>query len=301
MPEYPDIVVYIEHLEQRINQNVLHDIRLHSPFFLRTAEPPLSSLHGLTVQKIRRLGKRIVFVFPDELFLVLHLMIVGRLHWKAPGAALNRKTGLAALDFADGTLSITESGSKKRASLHLVQGEAYLGTFDRGGLNVLEASLVEFARRLRSENHTLKRTLTDPRLFDGIGNAYSDEILHHARLSPVQLTQRLSEEQIERLYEACRSQLQHWTEGLRAEAGDTFPEKVTAFRPEMAVHGKFNTPCPVCETLVQRIRYADNETNYCPRCQTEGKLLSDRSLARLLRNDWPKTIDALENRQHAGR
>ena len=296
MPEYPDIVVYIEHLEQRTHGNVLSKIRFASPFFLRTADPPVSAVFGLKVREIRRLGKRIVFCFDQDLFLVLHLMIAGRLHWKPANATLNRKTGLAALDFPDGTLLITESGTKKRASLHLVQGEEKLRDFDRGGLNVMSASVDEFAQRLLAENHTLKRTLTDPRLFDGIGNAYSDEILHHARLSPVQLSQRLSDEKIVQLYEACRFQLQLWTERLRAESKTTFPEKVTAFRKDMAVHGKYNQPCPVCGTLVQRIRYADNETNYCPRCQTGGKLLSDRSLARLLRQDWPKTIEELKSR-----
>ncbi len=297
MPEYPDIVVYIEHLKQRLEGKALKTIRFVSPFFLRTVQPPISSLNNLPVRDIQRLGKRIVFCFENELFLVLHLMVAGRLHWKAPNASLNRKTGLAAMDFENGTLTITESGTKKRASLHLLQGREALADFDRGGLNVLSVSLEEFSQRLLAENHTLKRCLTDPRLFDGIGNAYSDEILHQAQLSPVQLSQRISDEQIARLYEACCSQLQLWTERLRAESANGFPEKVTAFRQDMAVHGKYNQPCPVCGTCVQRIRYADNETNYCPRCQTNGKLLSDRSLARLLREDWPKTIEELEARK----
>ena len=270
---------------------------LISPFFLRSVDPPLTAVEGAAATGVRRIGKRIVFSFPGELFIVLHLMVAGRLHWKKRDVKPNRKTGLAVFVFANGALTVTEAGTKKRASLHLVRGEKELTRFDRGGLNVLESPLDEFTTRLTLENHTLKRTLTDPRLFDGIGNAYADEILHAAGLSPVKLSQRLSTQEVERLYHACRSQLELWTERLRREAGDGFPEKVTAFRPDMAVHGKYNQPCPICGTAIQRIRYADNETNYCPRCQTGGKLLSDRSLARLLRQDRPRTIDELENRE----
>ena len=297
MPEYPDITVYIEKIEELILGARLSQIRLISPFFLRSVEPTLDSFQGATLIAMRRLGKRIVFDFGEQQYAVLHLMVAGRLHWKSPGAALNRKTGLAAFDFESGTLTITEAGTKKRASLFLVSGEKNLSAFDRGGLNVLSASLDEFAAQLAIENHTLKRSLTDPRLFDGIGNSFSDEILHAAQLSPTKLSQKMSTDEIERLYDACHSQLELWTARLRADAGDGFPEKVTAFRPEMAVHGKYNQPCPECGTAVQRIRYASNETNYCPRCQTGGKLLSDRSLARLLKQDWPRTIDELENRR----
>ena len=296
MPEYPDIMVYIERLETFTIGQPVEKIRLGSPFFLRTAEPPIQEIEGLTVAGFERIGKRIVFRFQKELYLVLHLMVAGRLQWRERNATVNRKIGLAALDFPHGTLMITEAGTKKRASLHLLQGKEKLRDFDRGGLNVLDSTLEEFAQRLTLENHTLKRTLTDPRLFDGIGNSYSDEILHHARLSPAKLSQKMNEKEITRLWDACRIQLEQWTERLRKEAGDGFPKKVTAFRPDMAVHGKYNQPCPVCRTAVQRIRYADNETNYCPRCQTEGKLLSDRSLARLLKQDWPRTIEELENR-----
>ncbi|MBN1464917.1 formamidopyrimidine-DNA glycosylase [candidate division KSB1 bacterium] len=296
MPEYPDITIYIERLNEFITGQTVERIRLLSPFFLRTVEPPITQVEGLKVKGLQRIGKRIIFRLANELYLVLHLMVAGRLHWNEKGAAVNRKIGLAAVDFPHGTLTITEAGTKKRASLHVVRGEEYLAEFDRGGLNVLVATLGEFSERLRGENHTLKRALTDPRLFDGIGNAYSDEILHHARLSPVKLSQKLSDAEIARLYDSCRSQLQEWTERLRRETGSGFPKKVTAFRADMAVHGKYGQSCPVCGTAVQRIRYADNETNYCPRCQTDGKLLSDRSLARLLKGDWPKTIEELENR-----
>lgn len=296
MPEYPDITVYVERLTVLMTHQRLEKIRLLSPFFLRTAEPPLDTIKGQKVASLKRIGKRIVFCFSDDLCLVLHLMISGRLQWKERGALVNRKIGLAVLDFAHGALVITEAGTKKRASLHLVHGFDKLSEFDRGGLNILKASEEEFAARVTSENHTLKRALTDPRLFDGIGNSYSDEILHAARLSPVKLSRNMSAEEISRLYFACRSQLELWTDRLRKEAGDGLPKKVTAFRPDMAVHGKFNQPCPVCGTAVQRIRYADNETNYCPRCQTHGKLLLDRSLSRLLKQDWPRTIEELENR-----
>lgn len=296
MPEYPDITIYLERLEALVTGQTLDKVRLVSPFFLRSVEPSVKAVEGRKVKGLRRIGKRIVFGFPDELFLVLHLMIAGRLLWTDKGASVNRKIGLAALDFTNGTLVITEAGTKKRASLFVIQGEENLSAFDRGGLNVLEATLEEFAARLTLENHTLKRTLTDPRLFDGIGNSYSDEILHHAKLSPVKLSQKMSDEEIERLYNSTRLQLDMWTERLRKETGHGLPKKVTAFRPDMAVHGKYNQPCPVCGTAVQRIRYADNETNYCPRCQTDGKLLSDRSLARLLKQDWPRTIEELENK-----
>ena len=296
MPEYPDITIYIEKLQSLIVGQTVEKITLMSPFFLRSVAPPISTVEGAKVMAVRRMGKRIVFVFPDELFVVLHLMVAGRLHWKDRDVKVNRKTGLALFLFPNGALTITEGGTKKRASLHLIQGEENLARFNRGGLNVFNASLGEFERQLLLENHTLKRTLTDPRLFDGIGNSYSDEILHAAKLSPVKLSQKMTPEEIERLYNACRDQLKLWTDRLRAEARDGFPEKVTAFRPDMAVHGKYNQPCPECGTAVQRIRYADNETNYCPRCQTDGKLLSDRSLARLLKQDWPRTIDELENR-----
>jgi len=296
VPEYPDITIYIEKLETLVLGQKLEKAMLLSPFFLRSVDPPIRAIEGAEVIGMRRIGKRIVFAFPDELFVVLHLMVAGRLHWKNRETKLNRKIGLALLLFPNGALTITEAGTKKRASLHLVRGEEELARFDRGGLNVLDSTLDEFTTRLMLENHALKRTLTDPRLFDGIGNSFSDEILHAAKMSPAKLSQKMSDEEIARLYHACREQLQLWTEKLRADAGDGFPEKVTAFRPDMAVHGKYNQPCPACGTAVQRIRYADNETNYCPRCQTAGKLLSDRSLARLLKSDWPRTIDELENR-----
>ena len=268
----------------------IDDVRLNTPFLLRTVEPPLSALVGKRVLTVERSGKRIVIGLDDELFVVLHLMIAGRLHWKKRGTKVTKRD-LAAFDFPTGTLTLTEAGTKRRASLYLVRGAAGLTEFARGGLEVLDATLEEFSARLRLENHTVKRSLTDPRLFSGVGNGYSDEILHRARLSPVKLTSRLSDEEIARLFEATRSTLIEWTDRLRAEAGDEFPEKVTAFRPEMAVHGKYKQPCPVCGTPVQRIRYADNETNYCARCQTEGRLLADRALSRLLKQDWPRSID----------
>jgi formamidopyrimidine-DNA glycosylase len=292
MPELPDITVYVEALERRIIGQPIEEIRLSTPFLLRTVEPPLAELIGKRVVGVERLGKRIALVLEDDLFLVLHLMIAGRLHWKPRTAKAGRK-GLAELVFANGTLTLTEAGTKRRASLYVVRGRAALEPHTRGGLEVLDATLDEFAERLRSENHTVKRSLTDPRLFSGIGNAYSDEILHRARLSPVKLTSRLTDEEIATLFDATKATLIEWTDRLRAEAAEEFPEKVTAFRPEMAVHGKFGQPCPVCGTLVQRIRYADNETNYCARCQTDGKLLADRGLSRLLKQDWPKSIDEL--------
>jgi formamidopyrimidine-DNA glycosylase len=294
MPEIPDVVVYIESLQSRLVGRVLERVRLASPFLLRSFEPPLSAAHGKRVLGISRLGKRIVFELESELFLVLHLMIAGRLHWKERGAKVAGKVGLAAFDFTSGTLTLTEAGSKKRASLYLVQGASNLASHNPGGLEVLEANEAAFRAALRRENHTLKRALTDPRLFSGIGNAYSDEILHRARISPLALTQRLSDEEIARLHQATQSTLLDWIARLRAEAGDRFPEKVTAFREEMTVHGRFGKPCPVCGTAVQRIVYAENETNYCPRCQTGGRVLADRSLSRLLKDDWPRSIEELE-------
>jgi len=293
MPELPDITVYIEALESRIVGQPLERTRIAKPFLLRSVDPPISAADGKRVTGVRRMGKRIVLELEDDLFLVIHLMIAGRLRWVAAGAKVPGKLGLAAFDFPNGTLILTEAGSKRRASLWLVRGEAGLEQFDRGGLEVLDANVEEFAERLKRENHTLKRSLTDPRLFSGVGNAYSDEILHRAQLSPVKHTSRLTEDEIARLFQATRSILIEWTDRLRQESANDFPGKVTAFREEMAVHGKFGQPCPVCGTPVQRIRYADNETNYCPRCQTEGKLLADRALSRLLKQDWPRSIDEL--------
>jgi formamidopyrimidine-DNA glycosylase len=294
MPELPDLAVYVEALQARVLGRTLTGARLASPFLLRTAAPPLSSALGRTVRGVRRLGKRLVLSLEGDLHLALHLMIAGRLHWKAPGAALPGRVGLLALDFPEGTLTLTEAGSKRRAALHLVEGEAALRALDRGGLEPLEADLPAFAAALRRENHTLKRALTDPSLLAGIGNAYSDELLHRARLSPVALTSSLDDEAVARLFAATRATLQEWTDRLRREAAGAFPEKVTAFREGMAVHGRHRQPCPDCGTLVQRIVRADNEVNYCPRCQTGGRILSDRSLARLLKADWPRTIEALE-------
>jgi len=293
MPELPDITVYIEALQQRIVGQTLEQVRIGTPFLLRTVEPPLSAVAGKTVGSVHRIGKRIAIGLEDDVYLVLHLMIAGRLHWLARGKRVPA-TVLAAFDFPAGTLTLTEAGSKKRASLHVVRGRAALEQFARGGIEPLDTSLGEFSARLRSENHTVKRSLTDPRLFSGIGNAYSDEILHRARMSPAKLTSRLADDEIARLFDATRVVLLEWVERLRADAKDAFPEKVTAFRPEMAVHGKYGQPCPVCGTAVQRIRYADNETNYCPRCQTEGRLLADRAFSRLLKQDWPRTIEQLE-------
>ena len=296
MPELPDITVYVEALSARLIGQPLEAARVASPFVVRTFDPPLSAAVGKQVRGLRRSGKRIVFVLEDDLFLVLHLMIAGRLKWLERGAKVPGKVGLAAFDFPQGTLLLTEASPKKRASLHLVRGEAAVQAMDRGGLEPLTASFAQFDEALRRESHTLKRTLTDPRLFSGIGNAYSDEILHRARLSPAQLSQKLSAEGAQALYAATQAVLGEWTQTLRAEAAEKFPEKVTAFRKGMAVHGRFREPCPVCGTSVQRIAYADNETNYCPRCQTGGKLLSDRSLSRLLHQDWPKTIEELEEK-----
>ena len=294
MPELPDIVVYIEALENRILGQRLEHVRVASPFLLRTVDPPLSRAEGKTVGRLRRLGKRICIGLDDGLWLVLHLMIAGRLHWKKRGAKVSPPRGLAAFDFANGTLLWTEAGSRKRASLQVVAGEAGLNALDPGGLEVLETDLTHFAQVLTSSNHTLKRSLTDPRLFSGIGNAYSDEILWEAKLSPLALSQRLKPEEIERLLRAVQHSLTEWTDRLRQESGNEFPEKVTAFREGMAVHGRYKEPCPRCGAKVQRIRYASNETNYCPTCQTGGKLLADRSLSRLLREDWPRTPEELE-------
>jgi formamidopyrimidine-DNA glycosylase len=295
MPELPDITVYIEALDRRVTGAPLEGVRLASPFLLRTVEPPLADFTGKRVRGLRRIGKRIAFDFEGDLWLVLHLMIAGRLHWKAAGAAIpGGKRGLAAFDFPDGTLILTEAGSKKRASLHAVKGEAGLAAHDPGGIELFEASLEDFSARLTRSNHTLKRALTDPRLFSGIGNAYSDEILLYAKLSPVAMTQKLDPDEIARLFEVTKKTLKDWCERLRAETGDGFPEKVTAFRPEMAAHGKFGQPCPVCGAKIQRIRYATNETNYCPDCQTGGRLLADRALSRLLKKDWPRRPEELE-------
>jgi len=296
MPEYPDITVYVERLEAMLLDRVLEKIRLLSPFFLRTVEPPLSSVEGREVRAFSRMGKRIVCSFNGDYHLVIHLMIAGRLYWKRKGAAVPRKNGLAAFDFPNGSLLVMEHDSRKRASLHLVRGVERLAEFDPGGLEVFDVSFQEFHARLQSENHTLKRVLTDPRLVSGVGNAYSDEILHRARLSPLQLTREMNEEEAERLFNAAKAVLFEWTERLREEAGDGFPERVTAFHEAMAVHGRYNKPCPSCGTRIQRIQYADNETDYCPRCQTGGKLLADRVLSRLLKKDWPRTIDELERK-----
>jgi len=299
MPELPDVSVYIEALDARIRGARLERVRLLNPFVLRSVDPPLSVLTGRTVTGLRRLGKRIVIELGDELYLVLHLMIAGRLHWRESPAKSPGKLGLAAFDFSTGTLVMTEAGTKKRAALHAVRGEGALREHDRGGLEVLEADLPAFAAAVTRESHTLKRVLTDPRLLSGIGNAYADEILHRARLSPVKLSRQLSEIEIVRLFEATRSTLVDWIERLRREAAGEFPEGVTAFRDGMAVHGRYGKPCPVCGTAVQRIVYADNETNYCPTCQTGGVLLADRALSRLLRGDWPRTLEELEERRRA--
>lgn len=293
MPELPDITVYIEALGSRIIGQNLERVRIPKPFLLRSVDPPLSAANGKRVTGIHRMGKRIVIELEDDLYLVIHLMIAGRLRWVPSGGKVPGKIGLAAFDFSNGTLILTEAGTKRRASLWIVRGEESLREFERGGLEVLDANLDQFTEPLLRENHTLKRSLTDPRLFSGIGNAYSDEILHRARLSPVKHTLRLTEEEIARLFDATRAVLLEWTERLRQESKGEFPTGVTAFRDEMAVHGKFGKPCPVCGTPVQRIRYADNETNYCPRCQTDGRLLADRALSRLLREDWPRSIDEM--------
>jgi formamidopyrimidine-DNA glycosylase len=294
VPELPDITVYVERLQALVGGATLEQVRLGSPFVLRSVVPPLPEAAGHRVVEVRRLGKRVVLGLEGDLFLVIHLMIAGRLHWKARGAALARRSGLAAFDFGAGTVVLTEASTKKRASLHLVAGAAALAALDPGGLEVLAADLAAFREALLRERHTLKRALTDPHLFSGIGNAYSDEILHRARLSPVRLAQALDTAEVARLYAACRATLVDWTERLRREVGAGFPERVTAFRPEMAVHGRYGQPCPDCGAPVQRIVHAENESNYCARCQTGGKLLADRSLSRLLKDDWPRTLEELE-------
>ena len=292
MPELPDITIYIEALERRIVGQPLEEFTLLSPFVLRSVDPAPADVVGKRVVRLRRMGKRIVVEFEDEIFLVIHLMIAGRLRWfDGPKVKLPGRITLATLRFPVGVLALTEAGTTRRASLHLVRGEEALAPFTRGGLEPLDATREQFVERLLSESHTLKRALTDPRLFSGIGNAYSDEILHRARISPLKLTRKLDEEELTRLYDATRSTLIDWIERLREETGEGFPEKVTAFREGMAVHGRFKEPCPVCGAPVQRIRYADNETNYCARCQTEGRLLADRALSRLLKEDWPRTLE----------
>jgi formamidopyrimidine-DNA glycosylase len=294
MPELPDIAAYITALERRIVGRRLERVRLGSPFLLRSVQPPLGSMDGRVVEGLRRVGKRIAIGVEGDLWLVLHLMIAGRLHWKRPGAKLGGRQNLAAFDFPDGSLLLTEAGSKHRAALHLVSGEENLAAFDAGGIDVFEADLETFRGALTAENHTLKRALTDPRLLSGIGNAYSDEILHAAQLSPIALTQKLTAAEWGRLFGATRQTLQMWISKLRGEAEEAFPEKVTAFRKDMAVHGRYGLPCPRCGDKVLRIRYADKETNYCARCQTGGKVLADRSLSRLLGSDWPRTLEELE-------
>ena len=294
MPELPDITAYISALEARILGQTLERVRLASVFVLRTVEPPVGAAESKTVRALRRIGKRIAIGVDNDLWLVLHLMIAGRLHWKAAGAKLAGKNALLALDFPNGSLIVTEAGSKRRASLHVVRGEAALDSLNPGGVEIFETDLDEFRRALSFENRTLKRALTDPRLISGVGNAYSDEILHAAQLSPITQTHKLKPEEWERLFVATRATMTVWMDRLGAEAKKSFPEKVTAFRPEMAVHGKFDQPCPRCGQKVQRIRYADNETNYCAKCQTGGKVLADRSLSRLLGSDWPRTLDELE-------
>jgi len=294
MPELPDVEAYIAALQPRIVGGGLQKVRLNNPFLLRTVKPPIRAAEARRVTGLRRVGKRIAVGFEGELWIVLHLMIAGRLHWKAPGAALAGRRDLAAFDFADGTLTLTEAGTKRRAALHVAEGEAALAALDPGGIEPLDCDRAAFAAALTQGNHTVKRALTDPRRIAGIGNAYSDEILHAARLSPVTRCRALDDATMDRLFQAARETLTLWRDRLCAEARERFPEKVTAFRKGMAVHGRYGEPCPACATTVQRIRYADNETNYCPRCQTEGRILADRSLSRLLKGDWPKTIEELE-------
>jgi len=294
MPEYPDITVYLEALDQRIRGRQLRDVTINSPFLLRTVTPGIDAFAGQKVTGFKRIGKRIALGFEGELWMVLHLMIAGRLHWKETGARAPGKSALLCLCFDNGILYLTEAGKKKRASLHLLRGADQLAAMDPGGINVLTADLKTFTESLVASNHTLKRSLTDPRIFSGIGNAYSDEILHQAGLSPIAMTQKLGEDEIKRLYDAVRDSLEVWTERLRQSYGDNFPEKVTAFREDMAAHGRYGLPCPVCQTPIQRIRYATNETNYCPRCQTGGKVLADRALSRLLKKDWPRSIEELD-------
>lgn len=294
MPELPDILAYLEALTPRVVGQPIEQAKILSPFVLRTVDPPVSEIVGKHVREVHRLGKRVVLAIEGDLFLVVHLMIAGRFRWRPPGGKLFGRITLAAFEFPTGILVLTEAGTKRRASLHLVRGEAQLEQFRRGGLDVFEISEGEFAERLRLESHTLKRALTDPRLFDGIGNAYSDEILHRARLSPLQLTRRLDDDGLRRLYTSVRETLHEWVDRLGVVAREEFPEKVTAFREGMAVHGRFGKACPVCGAPVQRIRYADNETNYCARCQTDGRLLADRAMSRLLKEDWPRTLEELE-------
>jgi formamidopyrimidine-DNA glycosylase len=294
MPELPDVVVYIERLEAFTRGKPLEQVRLASPFLVRTAEPPLTETHGKIVRGFRRIGKRIVFELDDDLFMVIHLMISGRLRWKKKGVAVPKRAGLAAFDFPDGTIIFTEQSKKKRASLHVVRGVEALADFDRGGIEVLESSLEEFHQALIRENHTLKRALTDQRILSGIGNAYSDEILFHAKLSPFKQTSKLEADEVERLYQATQKTMNEWLERLREAVGEGFPDKVTAFHDEMAVHGRYRQPCPDCGAPVQRIRYASNEANYCAACQTGGKVLADRALSRLLKKNWPRTLEELE-------
>ena len=296
MPELPDITVYVEALRSHIIGHPLERIRIGSPFLVRSVDPPVNSLHGMQVLGVDALGKRIVIACEDDFFVVIHLMIAGRLRWRARHAALPKRTGLAAFDFDHGTVVFTEASRKRRASLHVVRGGESLTQFDRGGIDVFACDVATFRRRLTEENHTLKRSLTDPRLFSGIGNAYSDEILHAARMSPLTWTSRLGDDEIERLFEATRTTLRSWTARLRAEVGVGFPDKVTAFRSEMAVHGRYGEPCPECASPVQRIKYAENEVNYCATCQTGGRVLADRGLSRLLKEDWPRSIDEWEAR-----
>lgn len=300
MPELPDLIIYLDALQRHVVEHRLQRVRVVGPSLLRTPDPPLTDAHGKTVREVRRIGKQLVFVLEDNLFLVVHLMIAGRFHWRAATATIPGKIGLAAFDFAQGTLLLTEAGPKKRATLHVVRGEAELRRFDAGGIDPLTADLTSFQSALVRENHTLKRALTDPRLFSGIGNAYSDEILHRARLSPIALTSKLDEGETAGLFEATRAVLLQWIERLRVETGQTFPEKVTAFHDGMAVHGRYRQPCFVCDSPIQRIVYSQNESNYCPICQTGGKLLADRALSRLLKADWPKSLEEmtdLRNRQ----
>jgi formamidopyrimidine-DNA glycosylase len=301
VPELPDIAVYLECLHARCAGQILERVRISGPALLRSVDPPISEISQKRVAGFRRIGKRVVFELEDELFLVIHLMVSGRFRWRARDAKLSRKMGLAAFDFASGTLLLTEASHKKRASLHVVRGEAALAEHDPGGLEVLETDERAFAARLRLENHTLKRSLTDPHLFSGLGNAYSDEILHRAGLSPIELTSRLTASEIGRLYRASIEVLPEWTARLREQTGDEFPEKVTAFHAKMAVHGKYRQPCPVCASPIQRIVYADNETNYCATCQTGGRLLADRAMSRLLKKDWPRSLEELEARRQRGR
>ena len=301
MPELPDITIYIQVLQERLLNQPIEKIRITSPFLLRSFDPPIRAAEGKKVIGFHRIGKRIVFELEGDLFLVFHLMITGRFHWKKRGTAVPRKYGHAAFDFPNGTLLVTEMGTKKRASLHLVKGRENLKEHDPQGLEILESDLTGFRAALTRENHTLKRTLTDPHVFSGIGNAYSDEILHRARLSPVKLTKQLSDEEIQRLFQATKDCLSEWIERLRNDTGNNFPERVTAFRDDMAVHGKYRKPCPVCGCPIQRIVYAENETNYCAKCQTGGKLLADRSLSRLLKDDWPRTLEELEEGRNGRR